>query len=319
MRRNWVSRVLLGAGWVALVVAVGGILLYLGESQRRELVLLAAGATYLMFASWVALVLFLAARGWRSAAVAGVVIAGVLWTQLPVFVPDGRAAGGTELTVLQSNLLFGGADARAVVRTVVDERVDVLTLNELTPGSVERLTAAGLDERLPYRYIEPAHGGAGTGIYSRFPLRDTVAYEGFTLRNLSATLEHPELGPVSVYAFHPLPPTVGSATWAAEMRRVREILEAAPSPALVGADFNATGDHAAYRALLRGGFASAAEQVGAGRLPTYPADRRWGPLIGIDHVLLSGGTAIRVRTIDIPGSDHRAVLARVSLSAGVLM
>ncbi|WP_040790937.1 endonuclease/exonuclease/phosphatase family protein [Nocardia paucivorans] len=319
MRRNWANRALLGAGWVALVVAVGGILLYLGESQRRELVLLAAGATYLMFASWVALLLFLAARGWRSAAAAGVVIAGVLWTQLPMFVPDGRAAGGTEITVLQSNLWLGRADARAMARVVTAERVDVLTVNELTPSAVECLTAAGVDEQLPYRYIEPVYGGVGTGIYSRFPLHDTISYDGFTLRNLSATLRHPELGPVAVYAFHPLPPTAGSATWSGEMRRIREILDTAPTPALVGADFNATANHAAYRALLRNGFASAAEQAGAGRLPTYPADKRWGPLIGIDHVLLSGGTTTQVRTIDIPGSDHRAVLARVSLSIDPLV
>ncbi len=309
------NRALLGLGWGAVVTGVVGIALYFGAGSGRRLpVLLASGASYLMLGGFVGLLLFLLARGWRSAAAAAVVVAGVLWTQLPLFVPDGRAAGGPVVTVLQSNLLFGRADATQIVRAVRDDQVDLLTVEELTPEAVVRLDAAGLADLLPHRYVEPGSWGSGTGIYSRYPLRDTRKYDGFVMNNLGAVMDHPRRGPVAVFAFHPMPPPLDFAAWSVEMRRIREILDATSGPALVGADFNATRDHAAFRDLLHGRFAAAAELVGAGPLPTYPTDRRWGPVIGIDHILVADGTAEDIRAFTVAGSDHRSVLARTRLS-----
>ncbi|MEU2089813.1 endonuclease/exonuclease/phosphatase family protein [Nocardia beijingensis] len=312
--RRWMDRALLGVGWCAVAVGAIGIVLHFGAWQRRGLVLLASGASYFMIGAIVGLVLLLIARGWRSAAVAGVLAVATLWTVLPAFVPESRAASGPELTVMQSNLLFGGADPAAVVRAVRDNRVDVLTVDELTEAALDRLASAGLPGELPYHYTEPTRdGGGGTGIYSRYPLRDTVKYDGYILNNISATMDHPERGPITVFAFHPVPPPFDFPAWQAEMRRTREILDAQRGPAIVGADFNATRDHTAFRDLLRGRFASAADQAGAGLLPTFPADRTWGPVIGIDHILLADATAEQIGTLSVPGSDHRALLSRVRL------
>lgn len=308
-------RILLGAGWCALLAALAGIALYLVGWRRRELILLASGATYLMLGAVAALLLFLVARGWRSAFAAGVVLAGVLWTQIPLYVPDSNAATGTELTVLQTNLLFGGADTGAVVTAVREQRVDVLTVDELTPDSVARLTASGIDTLLPYHYLDPGPGGGGTGIYSRFPLSDTIRHQEFVMANLSATLTHPAIGPVTVFAFHPLPPNIDHTVWLNELAATAALLEATDGPAIVGADFNATRDHAAFRRLVSGRFGAAAEQAGAGRMLTYPNDRPWGPVIGIDHILVAGGTTDHIETRTIPGSDHRAVLARLRFPA----
>uniref|UniRef100_UPI00245472E1 endonuclease/exonuclease/phosphatase family protein n=1 Tax=Nocardia farcinica TaxID=37329 RepID=UPI00245472E1 len=281
---------------------------------RSEILSLAAsGASYLMLAAVVALLLFLIARGWRSAVVAAVVTVAVAWTQLPIFVPDGHAAGGTEIRVMQSNLLFGEADVIAVAQHVDARRVDVLTVQELTEEIEPRLTAA-LAAELPYHYLEPRYGGGGTGIYSRYPLRDTVRFDGFELNNLAAVMEHPQRGPITIYDFHPVPPTANFPVWSAEMRRVREILDAQTGPAVVGADFNATRDHALFRDLLAGRWDSAAELAGAGPMPTWPNDRPWGPVIGIDHVLVADGGAGHAESVDIPGSDHRAVFAVLHLA-----
>ncbi|MFR9769601.1 endonuclease/exonuclease/phosphatase family protein [Nocardia sp. SC052] len=312
--RRWMDRALFGVGWCAVAAGAIGIALHFGAWQRRVLVLLASGASYFMIGAIVGLVLLLIARGWRSAAVAGVLAAATLWTLVPAFVPQGRAAGGPKLTVMQSNLLFGGADPAAVVRAVRDDRVDVLTVDELTDAALERLAGAGLVGELPYHYTEPTRdGGGGTGIYSRYPLRDTKKYDGYILNNISATMDHPERGPITVFAFHPVPPPFDFPAWQTEMRKTREILDAQRGPAIVGADFNATRDHTAFRDLLRGSFASAADQAGAGLLPTFPADRAWGPVIGIDHILLADATAEEVRTLSVPGSDHRALLSHIHL------
>ncbi|MFJ2837257.1 MULTISPECIES: endonuclease/exonuclease/phosphatase family protein [Nocardia] len=314
MMRKWLDRALLVLGWGALIAATAGIVLHLGSWRQQSLVLLASGAMWLMLGAVIGVVLVLLARGWRSAIAGGVVLAGAAWLVVPAYIPAAGAAEGPQLRVLQSNLLFGQADPAAVVAAVRDNDVDVLTADELTVDSITRLRAAGLEDRLPYFYLEPAQsGGGGTGIYSRYPLRQTVKYDGFIMSNISATMEHPQRGPISVYAFHPIPPNIDFAAWTAELRRVDEILATAPTPAIVGADFNATQNHAAYRALLDGPFAAAAEQTGDGVLLTFPADRRWGPVIGIDHILVAGGVAEQVRTLTIPGSDHRAVLATVRM------
>lgn len=314
MMRKWVDRALLVLGWGALIAAVVGIVLHIVNWQQKPMVLLASGAMWLMLGAVVGLALILAARGWRSAVAGGGVLAGVLWLVVPSYIPESRAADGPELVVLQSNILFGQADPAAVVAAVRDNTVDVLTIEELTVDAITRLRTAGLDNLLPYVYLEPAQsGGGGTGIYSRYPLRDTRKYDGFIMSNISATMEHPQRGPISVFAFHPIPPNLHFAAWSAEMRRVDEILAATSAPAIVGADFNATQNHSAYRALLDGPFASAADQTGDGVLLTYPADRRWGPVIGIDHVLVAGGVAEQIRTLTLPGTDHRAVLATVRI------
>ncbi|MFE3321308.1 endonuclease/exonuclease/phosphatase family protein [Nocardia sp. NPDC059195] len=314
MMRKWVERALLVLGWGAVVAAVVGIVLHVVDWRQKSMVLLASGAMWLMLGAVVGLVLMLLARGWRSSGAAVLVLAGAAWLVVPSYIPEARAAEGPELVVMQSNILFGQADPVAVVGVVRDNNVDVLTVEELTIDSIVGLRGAGLEERLPYSYLEPAaSGGGGTGIYSRYPLRDTKKYDGFIMSNISATMEHPQRGPMPVFAFHPIPPNIDFAAWSAEMRAVDEILAATSAPAIVGADFNATHDHSAYRALLDGAFASAADQTGDGVLLTYPADRRWGPVIGIDHILVAGGVAEQIRTLTIPGSDHRAVLATIRM------
>ncbi|MGH9271923.1 MAG: endonuclease/exonuclease/phosphatase family protein, partial [Ilumatobacteraceae bacterium] len=81
-------------------------------------------------------------------------------------------------------------------------------------------------------------------------------------------------------------------------------------PAIVAGDLNATFDHRQFRDLLDTGLRDAVEQAGAGYVPTYPVGRRFPPLISIDHILTRGRiTATDVETQELPGTDHRALLA----------
>lgn len=247
-----------------------------------------------------------------------VVVAAAVWTRAPLYVSSSGDEAGRTVMVMQANLLFDGADPRALVDQVRARNIAVLTVNELTPAAVDELDRAGLDQVLPHRYLSPGRTASGTGIWSSYPLSETVEYDGFVLNQLSATASIPDAGPVTVYAFHPVPPVFGTQVWADELARLREILERSPSgrPAIVGGDFNATYDHAQYRAMLSGRFADAAEQSGAGDLVTYPTDKRWPPLVGIDHILVAGGHAVAVETVDLPGADHRALVAQIRLDHG---
>ena len=56
-----------------------------------------------------------------------------------------------------------------------------------------------------------------------------------------------------------------------------------PAPLVVAGDFNATQDHRQFRDLLNSnGYHDAADDAGAGALPTFPADRSVGPIARID-------------------------------------
>ncbi|MEU7222025.1 endonuclease/exonuclease/phosphatase family protein [Nocardia iowensis] len=303
--------------WLATLTGAAGIALHFSQSSSRLLVLVAAGAPYLMSSALVGAVAFAAVRRWIGAAVAIVVVAAAVWTQTPLYTGDsGDSGDGPAVRVMQANLLFDGADPRALVDEVRARNIVLLTVNELTPAGVEDLGRAGLDQLLPHRYLSPGRTATGTGIWSSYPLSETVEFDGFVLNQLSATAAIPDVGPVTVYAFHPVPPVYGTHVWADELSRLREILDRSPAsrPAIVGGDFNATYDHAQYRSMLSGRFGDAAEQSGAGHLVTYPTDKRWPPLVGIDHILVAGGRAVATETVGLPGADHRALVARIHLN-----
>lgn len=84
---------------------------------------------------------------------------------------DEPPASGAGLHLMTLNVLFGRADATATVESVRRHRIDVLVLQEMTPEFVERLREAGIDALLGHSDLHPAPRSAGTGIWSRWPLR----------------------------------------------------------------------------------------------------------------------------------------------------
>lgn len=301
--------------WLAVGAGIAGIALHFVRLQNKLVIILVSGVPVLVLVGAIGFVGLASLRRGREAAFAGVVALVGVGTQLPLFLASDVPDHGVRVTVMQANVLFDGADPNAFVRQVRDNHVEILTVDELTPGAAEAFAKAGLVDVLPYRYIEPATFATGTGIYSRYPLSDLVSHDGYLMNQLSASVDVPRLGPLTVHAMHPIQPLYGSADWVSELNRVRGILDRSNPgrPAIAGGDFNATFDHAQFRALL-GRFDDATDQAGAGYLLTYPTDKWTGPMVGVDHILVSGGVASDVRTVDLPGSDHRALVATVILT-----
>jgi endonuclease/exonuclease/phosphatase (EEP) superfamily protein YafD len=101
--------------------------------------------------------------------------------------------------------------------------------------------------------------------------------------------------------------------WKAELRALPS---AAPTGAvrILAGDFNATLDHADLRRVIDRGYEDAADELGNGLRGTWPADRRCPPPVTIDHVLADARCGARsLEAIDVPGSDHRAVLVELAL------
>jgi endonuclease/exonuclease/phosphatase (EEP) superfamily protein YafD len=235
---------------------------------------------------------------------------------IPNRAPDD--AKGVRLRVLAANVSGNQLQGDAIVSLARRLRVDVFAVAELTPQVVDAYDAAGIARLLPYRSLNPQPAFFGTGLYGRLPLREAPAPAG-TRYGLSAAAASPRgAAPFEVLAIHvPAPTSPGNAgDW-------RHDLRALPGTGngglrILAGDFNATLDHAELRRLIRRGYRDAAEQAGSGLRMTWPTDKSPLPaLVAIDHVLAD--RRIRVasaRTVAIPGSDHRGVLADLVLPRG---
>jgi endonuclease/exonuclease/phosphatase (EEP) superfamily protein YafD len=230
--------------------------------------------------------------------------------------PAVRAA--PELRILTLNALFGAADPAATVDAVRRLRVDVLAVQELTPALVRGLAGAGLGELLPSQHVDPDPGAAGAGLWSRWELTPLPPAAGLLFVAPSARITVAD-GPVILRAVHPVAPIMGrQRDWHQDLGRLREALTAAEAdgPQIVAGDFNSSRDHRPFRDILAAGFADSADIARRRPWPgfTWPANRRWPPLMRLDHILVSPGiTVSEARTVKIPGTDHRAVLAVLEL------
>ncbi|WP_223167221.1 endonuclease/exonuclease/phosphatase family protein [Nonomuraea sp. SYSU D8015] len=260
--------------------------------------------------------LLMAAVGRRRAAtaVALVTTAALGFSVLPRALGTAEAAAGRQVKIMTINLLFGRADIESVMRLVREFDPDVLSTQELTPGAVSDLDAAGLKELMPHRVLEDEWSAGGSGLYSKYELRqlpDVAPPVGHKMPVAEVSL--PGGAPIEIVDVHPYPPLGPNVVqW-------NEALAALPSASpdrvrILAGDFNASLDHAALRKLLDRGYKDAADQVGAGLIPTWPANRRVPPIITIDHVLVDRRVGVReVSVRDVPGTDHRAVLAELTV------
>ena len=220
---------------------------------------------------------------------------------------------------MSANLYEGTAGPDPLVRSA-REQADVVAFQELTQQQADRLSRAGLDATFPYRWLEARDGPGGAGIWSRFPIETPSRIDGYTFAFLSA---HIRVGGVStdptVVVAHvagPWPQAIDN--WRRDLSRFPVTLsevgdQAGAGSVIVAADVNSTTDMRPFRGLLRNGYRDAAEQSGAGIKPTFPADSRLPPFVAIDHILTRNCTATSLRTLEIPGSDHRGLVATVSI------
>ncbi|MBE7188999.1 endonuclease/exonuclease/phosphatase family protein [Jatrophihabitans endophyticus] len=299
-----------------LVAAVVGLVAHFRAGGRVWVLAVSAFAPYLMVGAPLALLVLLAARLWLPSVLALGLTAACVATQLPLYVATAPPAQSTSLMVMTSNLKLGSAQASSVVDAVRRHRVDVLMLEELTAPEQRRLMAAGLGRVLPHHISDPAYAALGTGLWSRYPLSDTVSRHDFAFRFVTARISPPHVTrPVQLGAAHMAGPYPTPTNWHADIAHLPSVLRTlgAGRTAIVAGDLNATPDETQFRALLTDGWEDGADQAGAGYTRTYPSDRSFPPLIAIDHVLTHRAVATSAQTVEIDGSDHRALVERIAL------
>ena len=299
------------AGWaVARITAVDR----LRRAETLAVPLVSFTPQVAAAAPWAALGLSLARRRGPAAA-AALAAASLGLVVRPRGMPRPQpGASGPMLQVLTANLYFGRADAEVLVARVRQTGADVLFLQELTSEAVTRLKQAGLEDLMPHAHLELWGGSRGSGIYSRFPLSEGPAVAPVYMAQPTAVLELPGGGAVELICVHPVAPHPGrrgAARW-------RQDLGVLPPPGelprVLAGDFNATLDHAAFRRVLRLGYADAARQTGDALTPTWGVPGRGRPVLTLDHVLVDRSCAVLASAVHyLPGSDHRAVYAEIQL------
>jgi endonuclease/exonuclease/phosphatase (EEP) superfamily protein YafD len=306
------------AGWAALRAA--------GVDRGFPLTPAVALTPYAAAASALPLAAALAARS-RPATVLAAGSAAVLAAaglprlgRRPVPVPPAHRA----LRLVSLNMLHGRADAAATAALVARADADVLTLMEVTPEAVTRLLDAGIGDRLPHAHVVPAGehqpAGAGGALWTRLEIAERRVLPG-RFGQPVARLVLPGAPDVEVTAVHTDPPLRDREhvrRWTGELAGLpepgREVLQ------VLAGDFNATLDHAAFRRVLRSGWADAARATGQAWRSTWQPERAREPRLTLDHVLVDPRIGVRsFEVVRVPGSDHRALVAEllVPLSAPV--
>ncbi|WP_313896952.1 endonuclease/exonuclease/phosphatase family protein [Streptomyces sp. GC420] len=218
--------------------------------------------------------------------------------------------------VLTANVEFGNA-TEALIDTLEREKPDLVFVEECDHRCSSALAEELPRSVYPYRNVAEGFSAEGSAILSTFPLESTEGVEG----RLAMPGARAAIGgrSVAVQLAHPLPPIPGGiGDWRTELGRLRDYAGTEQSrgrPLILAGDFNASQDHAAFRAILGSGkLRDSAQLDGRSRTPSWPAAT--APPLGaqIDHILVSRDfDADRVRFLDLPNTDHRAVLVDLTL------
>ncbi|MBP1231702.1 endonuclease/exonuclease/phosphatase (EEP) superfamily protein YafD [Arthrobacter sp. PvP102] len=236
-------------------------------------------------------------------------------------------AGGpaAKLTAMTINSEFGQAEAAGIVRLVRENGVGLLTVQEHSRALEDRLAAAGLSGLLPYRISSPTDDGGDSAIYSAHRLEavGVLPDTPFHMPIVRLTVEGAGAPAVlEVTNVHALPPVdVRVDQWRSDLAALAR-LSVRPGNRLLIGDFNATYDHAEFRALLDVGpdgrkMVDVGTAAGLRLEPTWPMEGHRLPGIAIDHQVTSPGIAASGYAVHrVPGTDHAAVLATLSLPTG---
>ncbi|MEV0090272.1 endonuclease/exonuclease/phosphatase family protein [Streptomyces sp. NPDC050738] len=260
------------------------------------------------------------ARWWTGVAWAVLVLGALGWFLRPY----GPGAGAVQprgpllrhVKVLTANLQFGRA-TDGLLSTIRSEKPDIVFVEECAFVCADALATDLPRSQYPYRNVVRKDGSEGSAILSAFPLKDTATLES----EMAMPGAVAEIHGVSVrlQLAHPMPPLPGQVPlWQREVGTVRDFAAAAPDqPTIVAGDFNASQDHAAFRAVLDDGkLNDSARLAGKSRTWSWPAEDGRILRTQIDHVLVTKDFQVReARFVTLPGSDHRGLVVQLELHA----
>ncbi len=303
---------------MSLALALLVVVRLLGVERGSALALLVGALPLTLLPAYGVLALAVALRRRWLAAGAVALIGAHLLVVAPalgaVAVSD-EALSAPRLRVVTANLYVLNPDFVAAGTALQKLRPDVLIVPELSTAGLEGLRASGLLARLPHSVTQLDTRQETVGLFSRLPLRDVTTRSSAGRELPRATVSVAGVD-VRVLTAHPLPPlSVFQDLWRASLADLAREVDRVDLPVVVAGDLNADRDHAAFRGLLDVGLRDSHDAVGRGLARTWPASL---PVLHLDHVLVRDGEGARlvpltVREAEIPGSDHKAVVADLAV------
>lgn len=242
-------------------------------------------------------------------------IAGDYNTSIPA--PQG------DVRVLHANVLYSREQYTTTVAMLKQQQSDLYVLQEMTPESI-RLVTAQVRTEFPYWFACPSKQQVWTLVGSRTAFRvDQALVRKLHIISLTTTIRGRE---VSLLTVHPHTPLIPS--WFRERNEqlayVANKARHTSLPTVLIGDFNISPFSPIYEEIFqpfgptstgtipdKQGSLTAARQTKT--QPTWP---RFLPpmMIPIDHAFVNKGFApLSFRTLDQPGSDHRAIVVDLKL------
>lgn len=264
---------------------------------------------------WLGLVCAVLARRVLFVVWAVAVLATTGWCLLP-YGPDAPAhragVAAERFRVLTADLRHGEA-LEPLLELLRTEQPQLVAVQECGRACASALRRPPVREAYPYRVITGGGAADGAALLSVYPLDSTPPVAGGG--GMPGAVVDVAGAQVRFQVVHPPPPLLGGVgAWERDLGLLADHAAAhGGKPLLLAGDFHASQDHAAFRGILRTGLRDVARLEGRSRTPTWPAGT--APLgAQLDHVLVSEEFDSQgVVFFDLPGSDHRAVLADVSL------
>lgn len=288
---------------------------------------------------------------WRIAAGLVILLAvtgGVLTVPRDLSDPEPPPPGSRALIIMVANVLGGGADTGEVAKLIREYRPDLVSLPEAQADvrediethlrdlnyrgftqqanmAVESATSVLVsptlgDVKFGAEILDPGRVSSelpGTPVQSEPGAQTSGVVQQTSTQFGHVIVSGGNLGKLRLIAYHGFPPLPSAvASWKQDLEVVKGWC-ARDEPTIVAGDFNASTDHADFRGALGTHCRSVAPNAGAGLEGTWPSDRPGVFRTQIDHVVVSEGIRTgKFRTYELPGSDHRAVVASVAVQKG---
>ena len=223
----------------------------------------------------------------------------------------GQTSAG-ELTLYVHNLYYQNDVLETAVARAKAENPDLVFLMEVRYEVAAQLEAAFSE--YPYQLLEPSRYTMGLALFSRYPLTDAevIRDEVTRIPVIRAGLALPHEETATFVGGHPWPPLGRwGALHRAQVGAVAEVAAGVDGPLVVAGDFNSAAWSSELRGLRRdAGLRDA--RLGFGLRPTW---RMAGlPILHLDHVFVSADWQLGgVRQLHVTGSDHDALVTRLSL------
>ena len=243
-----------------------------------------------------------------------------LWQIATHYSQEKEQCNGQTISILQSNVYYRNMNINEAAKTLqkAAERADIVIFNEFAEEWRER-EEGRFKSLFPHGFVTWISSNIEKmAIFSRQPFH-VQQRSGFVEKNAHLRLIFPTLG-LTLFTYHGFTPM--NAYWVQErdreMLRIAKELRRMHSPGLLTGGFNQTPYATRFQQMLFEGDLRLAP-FPQGVLPTWPDGWFTAPLeIPLDHMLVNKHVRVCSReVINIPGSDHSAILNTLQLLPSV--